>query len=191
MTSILLVLSKNPAKQQKLFEEILTVLKHKDSEFTLESLQNLPYLRACIKESMRLIPIGVSTLREMPKDIVLSGYRIPAGTDVMNASIAYHNHPDYVPRAKEFIPERWLRSDQNRDDMLGKLTLPFMFLPFGFGPRMCAGKRLVELELEINIARLIRNYEIEFHYPIDKAFKARFIITPQIPLKFTFKERQQ
>jgi len=190
LITILFCLSKNPDKQAQLFEEVKQVLPDKDSEFTLDKLNNLPYLRACIKESIRLIPIGASTLRRLPQDVVFSGYQVPTGVDVMSGALKYYHDENFVPRAKEFLPERWLRSDKDREALLGKLNTPFIYVPFGFGPRTCAGKRLVDLELEINIARLVRNFQIEFPYPIDKAFRARMIITPIIPLKFRFKERE-
>lgn len=44
----------------------------------------------------------------------------------------------YFENPNEFIPERWLKRGQ---------TNPFAFVPFGFGPRGCIGKRLAELEI--------------------------------------------
>jgi cytochrome P450 len=46
-------LAKNPNKQQKLFEEIQRYLPDKDQPVTSEILNELKYLKACIKESMR------------------------------------------------------------------------------------------------------------------------------------------
>ncbi|KAK7068012.1 hypothetical protein SK128_023820 [Halocaridina rubra] len=50
-------------------------------------------------------------------------------------------------RAKEFIPERW-----SRDKPLGDIH-PFAHLPFGFGPRMCLGRRIAEQELYTFLTR--------------------------------------
>lgn len=35
------------------------------------------YLRACIKESMRTMPILIGTMRNVPKDMVVHGYQLP------------------------------------------------------------------------------------------------------------------
>lgn len=152
-------------------------------------MSNLPYLRACIKEGIRLYPIGPGTLRRMPCDVVLSGYRVVAGTDVgIAANYQMANLEKYVPRAREFLPERWLRNEAN-SHLVGDTATPFMYLPFGFGPRACAGKRIVDMMLEISIARLVRNFDIGFDYPIDNAFESRFFVKPNIPFKFKFVDR--
>lgn len=45
-------LSRNPHVQQKLFQEIESVLSPTESP-SAENLKNMPYLKACLKESMR------------------------------------------------------------------------------------------------------------------------------------------
>jgi len=100
------------------------------------------------------------------------------------------NMEEFVPQVREFIPERWLRDETNSNShLVGDTATPFMYLPFGFGPRACAGKRIVDMMLEIAIARLVRNFQIGFEYPIENAFKARFFVQPNIPFKFKFVER--
>lgn len=182
-------LAKNPNKQDRLLEEIRGILPDKTSPLTMENMKNLPYLRACIKEGIRLYPIGPGTLRRMPHDVVLSGYRVAAGTDVgIAANYQMANMEEFVPQVREFIPERWLR-DGNNSHLVGETATPFMYLPFGFGPRSCAGKRIVDMMMEIAIARLVRNFRIGFDYPIENAFKTQFFVQPNIPFKFKFVER--
>ncbi|XP_023033142.1 cytochrome P450 CYP12A2 [Drosophila willistoni] len=192
MTGILLSLSKNPEKQAKLREEVLKILPNKDSEFTEASMKNVPYLRACIKESLRLYPLAAGNARKIKSNLVLNGYRVPKDSAMMMLSYGLLTDNQHYPRGNEFLPERWLRSAKEEESESEKCphslkaSSPFVYLPFGFGSRMCIGKRIVEMELELGLARLIRNFHVEFNYPTENAFKAVLINMPNIPLKFKF-----
>ena len=52
-TTTLFYLAKNQDKQEKLREEIDRVLETKDTPITAAKLEDMKYLRACIKEAMR------------------------------------------------------------------------------------------------------------------------------------------
>ncbi|XP_065371242.1 cytochrome P450 CYP12A2-like [Calliphora vicina] len=188
---LMLCVAKNPEKQEKLRQEVLKVLPQKDSEFDENAYKNMPYLRACIKESQRLYPLAVGNARVPVKDVVISGYRVPKGTQVSLCTTSLSRNSDHYPQPNEFLPERWLRA--SKDDAKStecphalKPSTPFLHLPFGFGARSCIGRRIVEMELELGIARMVRNYQIEFNYPTENAFKSLLINVPNIPLKFKF-----
>nr|XP_036212812.1 probable cytochrome P450 12e1, mitochondrial isoform X1 [Bactrocera oleae] len=189
LTGILFCIAKNPDKQQKLLKELKSILPNKDSHLTVENMQNLPYLRACIKEGMRYHPSLAGTIRQLPNDVVLSGYRIPAGTDVSVSSNLLLRNEKFVVEPNKYIPERWLRNDIEGKKY--QLNNAFVFLPFGFGPRSCVGKRIVDLELEVTLACLVRNFLIEFNYSTENAFTQKLIFIPTIPLKFRFEERKE
>jgi len=70
-------LGRLPHIQEKLYQEVVKVLG-KDGDVTSRSLGKLSYLKACLKESMRLCPVLVSNGRILDQDIVLSGYNVPA-----------------------------------------------------------------------------------------------------------------
>lgn len=53
---ILYCLAKNQDKQDKLREELRGILKNPGDSLTPKNMQNMPYLRACIKEGLRLCP---------------------------------------------------------------------------------------------------------------------------------------
>jgi cytochrome P450 len=46
------------------------------------------------------------------------------------------------PKPREFIPERWIKGHE-----LESNAHPYVTLPFGFGRRMCIGRRLAEMEM--------------------------------------------
>nr|ADF87562.1 cytochrome P450 CYP12A6 [Drosophila wassermani] len=194
-TGTLICLAKNPEKQAKLREEIRRILPNKDSDFTEASMKNMPYLRACMKESLRLYPLTSGNSRIVKSDIILNGYQIPSNTQVVMLSTGLLTNEEHYPRSQEFLPERWLRTENKVASDKGcslplKPSSPFVYLPFGFGPRMCIGKRIVEMELELGIARLIRNFNVEFNYPTENAFKSLLINVPNIPLRYKFTDIQ-
>jgi len=89
------------------------------------------------------------------------------------------------PQSKKFIPERWLKD--NNDPMIPHASDShrFSYLPFGFGVRTCIGRRFAELEVQVFVARLLREFRIEWHHP-DMKFKSSIVNFPVSPLKFRF-----
>ncbi|NXR46275.1 CP24A protein, partial [Hippolais icterina] len=132
-------LSRNPHVQQKLFQEIQRVLGAQKSP-SAESLRDMPYLKACLKESMRLSPSVPFTTRTIDTEMVLGNYVLPKGTVLMINSHALGCSEEYFRGWPEFRPERWLQR--------GSIH-PFSHVPFGIGKRMCVGRRVAELQLHL------------------------------------------
>jgi len=53
VASILYQLSKHPEKQEKLYEEVKGILPTRDSEVTAQKLEEMSFLKAVIKETLR------------------------------------------------------------------------------------------------------------------------------------------
>lgn len=167
----------------------MKVLPEKDSELTVQNMKNMPYLRACIKESIRLNPLGPGTMRQTNQDLELDGYKIPKGTDIIMNTEELMRETKHFPEALKYIPERWLRDNNNLKEQCPhakKSENPFVYMPFGFGPRMCIGKRIVDLELEIGLTKILRNYKVEYNYPPEEVFTSYMINCPKVPLRFKF-----
>lgn len=77
--SLLYYIANNPEKQEKLREEVMSLLSDKMSPITDDVLKQLKYTKACIKESLRLFPISIGNLRTMLTDVCIGGYKIPKG----------------------------------------------------------------------------------------------------------------
>ncbi|KAL1397372.1 hypothetical protein pipiens_009815 [Culex pipiens pipiens] len=182
---ILYCLAKNPDKQAKLREELRTVLPNKDSPLTPDNMRNLPYLRACIKEALRMYPPTAGNIRAAGKDLVLQGYQIPKGTDVAMASVIMYTEDQHFARGSEFLPERWLKETSGCPS--GKDAHPFLFLPFGFGPRTCIGRRLAMMEMEMVVARVTRQFEYRWNYDELKILTA-LVNIPMNELRFEMVE---
>jgi len=55
---------------------------------------------------------------------------------------------EYVTDAKTFKPARWLKISDNEN------LHPFASLPYGYGARMCLGRRFADLEMQVLLAKV-------------------------------------
>lgn len=69
------------------------------------------------------------------------------------ATVVLQNDTKYCPKADDFIPERWIKGDPLFDETKMKGNNSFIYLPFGFGPRSCIGRRFAEMEIFILLSR--------------------------------------
>jgi cytochrome P450 len=74
-------------------------------------------------------------------------------TDVTMMHMFLSKKEEHFPQPDKFIPERWLKGS-NGELPESKKAHPFVFMPFGYGPRMCLGRRFAELELETLTAKV-------------------------------------
>lgn len=185
VSSILYQLATRPAEQQKIFEELQENIPDPDTPLTFELLEKNKYTKSFIKEVLRVYSTVIGNGRTLQKDTPIGGYMIPKGVQVVFPNLVTGTLDEYVSDADEFIPERWIKSDDN-DRTLHK----FASLPYGHGSRMCIGRRFADLEMQILLAKLVRNYKLEYHHkPLDYAIT--FMFAPDGPLKFKMTPRKK
>lgn len=176
-------LADNPAAQKRLQEEVDRVLPD-GKPLTVQAINDMPYLRACVKESMRITPTVQGTSRTLDKDIVLSGYRIPAETQFLLNYYVSSVQEKFFPDATQYKPERWLRSSE------GGGVHNFAFQPFGFGPRMCIGRRIADLEMLTLITKIIQNFWVE-NKSKELDINFQLVLMIKSPLQYEFHERHK
>ncbi|XP_019631487.1 PREDICTED: cytochrome P450 10-like [Branchiostoma belcheri] len=177
----LFCLAKNPEAQEKLYREIVEVVPPGQT-IDDKILNRMHYLRAVVKETFRVYPTVGNNLRTLDRDIVLSGYVVPARTVIFMANDVISSLPEYYPEPEKFKPERWLR-----DDGASGGIQPFAMLPFGYGPRMCIGRRFAEQELHLGLIRIVQNFHVGWSGE-DMKQENRFINAPDRD-SFVFRER--
>lgn len=150
-------LLKDPSEVRKLKEELATVNDNPQAFLHYNELQNLPYLRAVIKEGQRLGKESGRVPRINPHSpTTYRDFTFPPGT-ILSASLKdLHLNSTIYAEASKFIPERWLSSDPTTTKALEK-----HFMPFSRGPRVCLGKNLAMVESYICIANLIHALDLE------------------------------
>ena len=187
MQWVLYMMAKNPDKQDILRQEVLSVLGD-TTLATPTTLAQMPYLKAWVRETLRLYPF-IAIPREPTEDIILSGYLIPGGTaQVAFLTFGMGRDEEVFENAEAFKPERWLRE---KDLVLTEAVEAFSSIPFGFGTRMCIGRRIAELELHLLLARIVQQFEIS--YPPDAEnveYFTRGVTVPDRPVRVKFVDRQ-
>uniref|UniRef100_A0A0D3ATA9 Cytochrome P450 n=1 Tax=Brassica oleracea var. oleracea TaxID=109376 RepID=A0A0D3ATA9_BRAOL len=124
----------HPECLKRIQEEVRTVGKGKQS-VSEDHIQDMYYLKAVIKETLRLHPPFPLTVPHVStEDVNLRGYHIPAGTQVMiNLYAVGREVAIWGPDTDDFKPERHLNSS------VDFLSQNFEPIPFGAGRRMCPG----------------------------------------------------
>ncbi|GAA6219728.1 cytochrome P450 27C1-like isoform X2 [Lates japonicus] len=154
LTWTLHLLSRNPQIQDRLYEEVSTSVPA-DHIPSASEITQMPYLKAVIKEALRMYPVVLMNARIFTeKNVVIGGYHFPKKTAFMLCHYAISHDEDTFPEPFTFKPERWLRDGRERPN-------PFGSIPFGFGVRGCVGRRIAELEMYLVLFRLIRLFEIK------------------------------
>ncbi|XP_057986654.1 flavonoid-6-hydroxylase-like [Hevea brasiliensis] len=121
-------------------------------------MSNLFYLKATIKETLQLYPIGpLSVPHQSMEDCIVAGYHIPAGTRLLVNLTKIHHDPRVWSNPSEFQPERFLTIHKDYD-VRGQ---NFEFIPFSNGRRMCPGVSFVLQVLQLTLATLLHGFDIE------------------------------
>ncbi|KAL2272065.1 hypothetical protein VTJ83DRAFT_1436 [Remersonia thermophila] len=136
---------------------------------TAAEAKSLPYLQACIKESMRIHPPITSTFPKRVPDsgntVIVDGKSVflPPGTNVGYSVYALHrDRRTYGEDVDEFRPECWLLGkDQARLSAMNKTH----DTTFGYGRYQCLGKPIAEMEISKAIFELMRNFDLSLARP--------------------------
>lgn len=119
----------------------------------------LPYLNACINESLRLNPvIGMTLPRTVPPGGMMIGdQHVPGGTTVgVNPRVVHRNKDVFGEDANSFNPARYLDASP---DQLHAMTA--VNLAFGGPSRSCPGQYLAKVALWKIVATIFLHFEIK------------------------------
>ncbi|CAN4097399.1 unnamed protein product [Withania somnifera] len=150
----------HPTAQQKIRNEISTVLKGKS--VTESNLHELPYLQATVNETLRLhTPIPLLVPHMNLDEAKLGDYTIPKETKVVVNAWWLANNPAWWKNPNVFQPERFLKEDGDAEAAVAGSKVDFRYLPFGTGRRSCPGIILALPILGLVIATLVSNFEMQ------------------------------
>ncbi|CAI0435327.1 unnamed protein product [Linum tenue] len=149
-------LMKNPTAMEKAQEEVRQVVGRDKGFVDEQDVKQLPYLKAVVKETMRLQPPAPLLIRESNEDCILGGYTIPPKTVVhVNVYAIGRDREIWGDDSEEFRPERFM--EKSVDD--NKKGLDFDMVPFGGGRRMCPGMHMGLAIVHLTLANLLYGFD--------------------------------
>ena len=135
---------------------------HKEEDISQESLNQMDFTHAVLKETMRFYTPAPGTFsRTAMADHKLLDLEIKKGMSVRPNPLYNYFNPKYFEHPEKFLPERWLDKSSVLDS--------FVYIPFSAGPRNCIGQHLSIMESKIILAEFLDRFEFE----VPKDYKLR------------------
>uniref|UniRef100_A0A672LTL8 Hydroperoxy icosatetraenoate dehydratase n=1 Tax=Sinocyclocheilus grahami TaxID=75366 RepID=A0A672LTL8_SINGR len=146
------LLALHPEFQKKLQEEVDEFFsRHETADYS--NVQELKYLDMVICETLRLYPPAFRVARDVDQDTMVNGQLLPKGSSLEIPAGYLHYNPEHWTEPEKFIPERFTPEAKASRH-------PFVYLPFGAGPRSCVGMRLAQLEIKMALLHIFRRFDM-------------------------------
>jgi cytochrome P450 len=172
-------LSQQPELMNRLRKEVDDVLEGRQP--TYEDITNMPLMRYCLAETLRMYPEPPLLIRRALEDDVLpqggaaDKTFIPRGTDIFISTWNLHRSPLLWENPDKYDPDRFTREFKNpsQKEWAGfkpggnKSTYPneihsdFAFIPFGGGARKCVGDQFAMMESIATVSMILQRYDVK------------------------------
>ncbi|WNJ20376.1 cytochrome P450 [Pontibacter sp. G13] len=175
----MMYLAQHDQYRQQVRAEVKSVLANAHPRY--EDLQNLPFLKQVVEESMRLRPPAWAIGREAIRDTELGEYRIPKGAQVLVSIYTLHLRGDIWESPENFQPERFSKEETAK-------RARFSYLPFGAGPRMCIGNHFAMMEMQLALAMIVQRFDFEMESAHSLKGETRITLRPETSMKMNLKQ---
>ncbi|KAL9094344.1 MAG: hypothetical protein Q9165_003485 [Trypethelium subeluteriae] len=196
--SVLLALTAHPEVQKKAQAEIDAAF---GSETTLPDkidLDKLPYLNACVCETLRWRPLGAYPIgafglpRETVNDEQLNGYRIPKGTTILLNQWTIAHDADFYEDPETYNPQRFVDDPVGAKKGVSQAGRKPIYT-FGAGRRECPGKEFFFQNVRIAFAQILWAFDLVPDGELDTdpttGFTPSIVMMPK-PFKVKFVPRR-
>uniref|UniRef100_A0A3B1IVL8 Cytochrome P450 3A n=1 Tax=Astyanax mexicanus TaxID=7994 RepID=A0A3B1IVL8_ASTMX len=174
----------NPETMKKLQQEIDQTFPN-ESLIQYDAVMNMDYLDAALSESLRLYPPAARLERVCKKTVEINRLTIPQNTVVLAPVFPLHRDPEYWPEPDTFKPERFTKGNKENID-------PFVYMPFGSGPRNCIGMRFALVTIKLAIVEILQRFDVilseETKVPLELGISG--LLAPKDPIKLKFIPRK-
>ncbi|KAB5556873.1 hypothetical protein DKX38_007782 [Salix brachista] len=178
-----------PVAIQQLKEEHIEISRAKkqsgEMEMNWDDYKKMEFTQCVINETLRLGNVVRFLHRKAVRDVRYKGYDIPRGWKVLPVISAVHLDSTVFDQPQHFNPWRWQQPDNacGSSTCSSAATRSKYFMPFGGGPRLCAGLELAKLEMAVFIHHLVLNFQWEM-VGADQAFAFPFVDFPEgLPIR--------
>ncbi len=172
LTYCLHAIASQPELQARLQDELRRVLCGEDA--TAESTKALELMRAVVDESLRLYPPVWVVARQVAAPVVVGGYELGPGTQVLMPPSVVQRDPRWWKEPDQFVPERWLESAARPR---------FAHFPFGGGARTCIGNHFALQSITLVLATLLQRVELELQSARELRFAPSVTLRPSAEIR--------
>ena len=152
MSWTLYCLAQHPQHQDKIREEVRSVLKGREW-LEYEDLKQLNYTSWCIKEAMRLYSPVFYFFRESTREIRIGSRLVPKGSTFLISPLLIHHNSLIWENPEKYDPLRF------RPSGLVKRG-PYDYIPFSAGSRNCIGQNFAMNEMKVVIATVVQRVSL-------------------------------
>lgn len=155
LTWTLLLGALHPQELAAVREELDSTLGGRAAEAA--SLYELPRLDAFVQESMRILPASAYVQRVASRPTELGPFSLPRGATIVFSQFVSHRMAEQFPEPDRFRTERWRTSR----------PVPYSYIPFGMGPRLCLGSTLSLTTIKHFLAVAWRRFNLQLPDPVE------------------------
>ncbi|HEY1351165.1 MAG TPA: cytochrome P450 [Ktedonobacteraceae bacterium] len=160
-SSMLYYLHENPQAARRVQEEVDAVFAHQPLEW--EKVKNMQATHGAAMETLRLGngQSGGGQRYRVVKPFTFAGYRLDVDDLVFHSWRFPHRLPELFPQPDLFDIDRYHapRNEHRR---------PGAFAPFGVGDHFCLGAGIAEIQLVVNIATILHDYQVTVEFARDE-----------------------
>ncbi|KAJ2608982.1 hypothetical protein EV177_004696 [Coemansia sp. RSA 1804] len=150
----------HPQHLRKATNEARSVFERSHVITYTEALKSLPFLEACMYESMRLLPVSSNLPRCIPHGgLKVQGHFIPDDHTCSVSTLCSNvNEGLWGSQPLAYNPQRFIQNP----------ALKRRILTFSIGVRACPGRNLAVIEILTTLANIVNAYDLEI--PEDSLF---------------------
>jgi cytochrome P450 len=189
-------LSQNPDVEATLQSNVDSYLRANCSDPSAPSeevwitAKDITYVHAVLYETLRIFPsVAKDPKTAVADDVLPSGHKIPAGTQVVYCSYSQGRREELWPKPLEFNPTRFIELDSNNDAKIKEYS-PFQFSAFQAGPRLCLGKNVAIMEASTMLAMIVNKFQLKLKPGVEVTYFDSLTLPMKNPLLMSVHRRK-